>query len=507
VSGTGSCPSCGSPVTFRAATTLSAVCPHCRSIVVRGGADLALVGTTNEVLVSGSALRIGLQGRRQGLTFTLIGRVQLRHGLGGVWDEWLVSFSNGRLAWLAEHQGRYVLLAEANVHNAPSLAIPDEARPGAVFVTPVGELIVVEHGIATVVAQEGELPSRVLPDARRPFVDFTSRSGRWATLDFGILGTSEPRRFFVGRELSPGELGLPARERVEPVLPRNEGAKTARCPSCGSPVSKLRTDTESLTCRHCHAVLSVQADSTLALLFAQGRLRYQPRIELGTTATLDESFFANASRGSKKRPWPARLTVTLVAHLVRSVEVDGERYTFDEYLLETTGDGFFWLIESDGKWLFARPLGAGLVDVHKQSVHVEGRVFRLEQATEARVEQVTGELYWRVRLHDTSRLTDYRSAPRTISREETPTEVVWTECLDVPAAAMERFFNVRSADNVRAADEEDDEKSPGDGKGKRFVLVLVCFIVVILLEGQCDDDEETQTGRGVSGGSGFHFGK
>jgi hypothetical protein len=101
-----------------------------------------------------------------------------------------------------------------------------------------------------------------------------------------------------------------------------------------------------------------------------------------------------------------------------------------------------WLIESDGAWLFARPLDAGLVTKKGLAVQLEGRTFHHQQTNTARVEQVTGELYWRVNKSDTAKMRDYRSAPRTLSCEETANEALWTECLDVPRSEIGRVFGV-----------------------------------------------------------------
>jgi len=43
----------------------------------------------------------------------LTGRAQNRHELGGVWDEWYATFSNGWVGWLAEAQGKFYLTSSA----------------------------------------------------------------------------------------------------------------------------------------------------------------------------------------------------------------------------------------------------------------------------------------------------------------------------------------------------------------------------------------------------------
>ena len=72
----------------------------------RGLNDL---GKVAEIAESQSPLRLGLKGSYNGNRFELTGRAQLKHELGGYWDEWYATFSNGWVGWLAEAQGRFYL--------------------------------------------------------------------------------------------------------------------------------------------------------------------------------------------------------------------------------------------------------------------------------------------------------------------------------------------------------------------------------------------------------------
>ena len=72
----------------------------------RGLDDL---GKVAEIMDSESPLKLGLKGQYKDQRFELTGRAQLRHEMGGVWDEWYATFSNGWVGWLAEAQGRFYL--------------------------------------------------------------------------------------------------------------------------------------------------------------------------------------------------------------------------------------------------------------------------------------------------------------------------------------------------------------------------------------------------------------
>ena len=104
-----SCPSCGGPIEFTAGSTIVLVCPFCRSAVARTDRGLQDRGKVAEIAETQSPLKLGLKGTFNGQRFELTGRAQMRHELGGYWDEWYATFSNGWVGWLAEAQGRFYL--------------------------------------------------------------------------------------------------------------------------------------------------------------------------------------------------------------------------------------------------------------------------------------------------------------------------------------------------------------------------------------------------------------
>lgn len=75
------CPNCGAAVEFASAASASAVCSFCRSTLVRDGEALRRIGTSAELFDDHSPLRLGAGGKRQGLAFTLVGRLQYAYEL------------------------------------------------------------------------------------------------------------------------------------------------------------------------------------------------------------------------------------------------------------------------------------------------------------------------------------------------------------------------------------------------------------------------------------------
>src|SRR5262245_11091841 len=154
------CPSCGAPIEFKVGSPIVLICPYCRSAVSRTDRGLEDLGKVAEIMDSESPLRLGLHGTYKGNRFELTGRAQLKHELGGFWDEWYATFSNGWVGWLAEAQGNFYLTFYQPLPEGIRLPSFDQLQVGQ----PVNELpvptplMVVEKGIATAVAADGEIP-------------------------------------------------------------------------------------------------------------------------------------------------------------------------------------------------------------------------------------------------------------------------------------------------------------------------------------------------------------
>ncbi|MGB6115092.1 MAG: DUF4178 domain-containing protein, partial [Comamonas sp.] len=101
------CPGCGAPVAFRSAQSTHAVCAYCHSTVARSGDVLSRVGRMAELFEDHSPLQLFATGTWEGVSFTLIGRLQF-HGEEGGWTEWNAWLDDGRGATLGEDNGAYV---------------------------------------------------------------------------------------------------------------------------------------------------------------------------------------------------------------------------------------------------------------------------------------------------------------------------------------------------------------------------------------------------------------
>src|SRR5262249_29613806 len=148
-----------------------------------------------------------------------------------------------------------------------------------------------------------------------------------------------------GREVTLADLGLagavaPDREA------RRVSATQLNCTQCGGPL-ELRAPDQSLrvTCPNCGALLDV-SQGRLQFMQALAPGKFVPIIPIGSTGELE------------------RAKQMVIGATVRSVEFEGIRYYWEEYLLYNFQLGFRWLVRSDDNWSYVQAVPAGDV-LHK----------------------------------------------------------------------------------------------------------------------------------------------
>jgi Domain of unknown function (DUF4178) len=484
------CPGCGAPVDFASAASTSAVCSFCRSTLLREGEALRRIGVSAELFDDHSPLQLGASGQRQGLGFTLVGRLQYGYD-GGTWNEWHALFDNGtgvqRSAWLSEDNGAYVIAFDTPLPaDAPAIDNLASAQSAGQRVTADGRAWDVASVVrAKLIAAQGELPSPPKLQGEFTVVDLRNPAGEVGTLD-----NIDPAQthWSVGRSVTLTELKM---QGLKDSSEKTLSARSVTCPSCGANLQIKLATTQSIACHQCKAVVDVSGGAGAELShYAQnnaGTSGAEPQIALGSTGRL----LLDGALGGPLAPWQ------VVGYQERCDIPDSseEETTFwREYLLFNQTLGFAFLVDSNEGWSWVKPITGTPTVRGDQAVLFDGAQefsFKKTYTYGAKVTWVQGEFYWRVKAGERALVTDYEgqggSAGRRLSREQTGNEVTWSAGKTISASEVAAAFGIAPAGQA-ALQRDVVPLSNGSGVSKALILFIVVVVVIVLLS-QCSGND------------------
>ncbi|HEY0634747.1 MAG TPA: DUF4178 domain-containing protein [Gammaproteobacteria bacterium] len=447
------CPSCGAQVAFTSAASVMAVCPYCRATVLRDGATAENVGRLSEILDDFSPVQLGTQGKWQGKSFTVMGRLRLKYE-DGAWNEWSIDFDDGSQGWLSDASGQYVV-----TRHRPSATTPppyEQIRVGMRTKVAGRTYTVTDARTCVCVGGEGELPAQAFDGRAFPSVDL--RSGKsFITFDYSDV----PPSVYAGEASSREELefsNLRTGEAIEAATGKLRGGVAGfDCPSCGASLEYHPGFGESIACSYCKALVALEGSRKTVILKQREIDARGPTLPLGARGTL---------RGKSYQ---------VIGFMSRADEEGGE---WEEYLLFDRDGGFQWLTYGDNEWYFGEVLNT-LPEELSDGVYHDSKMFRLESEYSASTRYVLGEFNWRVKVGDSAQVTEWIHEGYLLSRELYQNEVTWTYSTRISSTALAKAFGLPLApdDNERPTALPSIRNLPWDWV---FAAWVVAFVVDII---------------------------
>lgn len=474
----GTCPSCGAYIEFTAGSSASCVCSYCRHLVVRSDLDLKTLGRVADVTYGDDSLAPGDRGRFRAHDFVVVGRLVIKHPLGGTWEEYHAIFDGASPGWISRAQGRWSVTQRVDA-SAPAF---DEVEVGgSASLGEFGTFRVSEKSKGTFFSAEGELPFAAAPGTERAFVDLSGAGQSWATIDYGDQAEGTSTVVYVGVEATYAALNL--QERGGPRPAESTPLADVTCPQCGAPIELRDKGAERVACAHCSAISEI---ATHKIVVGDQHARTTPKIALGSKGTLDGV------------EW------TVIGFMRRSASIEGEYFAWSEYLLYAIHEEYRWLVEDEGQWWLGKSIPAGDVDDARfpESIRYDGRPFSLRNQQDAVVDFVVGEFYWKVTFGERTGVADFARGHDLVSREDNATEINWTFSKLVPSAEIRAQFGVTADAPVQYDGADDRAVRAGALSSALPMIGTVLFFIVFAVLWFTSESSGGSGGGHFSGGSG-----
>ncbi len=243
--------------------------------------------------------------------------------------------------------------------------------------------------------------------------------------------------------------------------PEANSVRTLTCPACGGTIAlRAAGYTVTLACEYCGTLIdATHPDARIIARYQE--VQASLVLPLGTRGVL---------RGVE---WE------VIGWMQRS----DDWASWDEYLLFNPYAGYRWLIAQNGHW----SLGTMLTAAPRRDggdYHVGDQRFTLfYNGNIARVTRVAGEFYWRVRVGEAVRATDYVRPGFMLSQEQDDRERSWTISELLSGREMRAAFDVPPPPIwLPGATPLAHQPSPFGFRMKRWLpLATLAFLALLLL--------------------------
>ncbi len=426
------CPQCGAPVKFTSTASVMAVCGACRSTLLKDADSVRRIGETAEVLEDYSPLCLGAAGKYEDKRFDVIGRIQLRYE-EGYWNEWYLWFEDGSDGWLSDASGQYAVTRRRKVKDVHGMPPFEEIAPGVEIKLDGQRYTAADVRVSQAGGAQGELPFVPGDGWQARAADFRSLD-TFLTLDYS--DGPEPV-LYIGKAFDLSAMqaaSLRSPEQVEETAGRFRGQiKALDCPNCGAPISFVAALATQVICPSCAAAVDCSGPTAEVIEKARKVEAIQTTLALGARAEIDGAAYT-------------------IIGLMKCADPDPEEPSdWIEYLLFNPTKGFIWLVETDEGWERVQVCDSWPSHNDATSVRWRSKLYKKLYDYTSRVELALGAFNWRVKVGDSTAITDYQATSLKLTRELTDTELGWSASTPVGAAQVARWFGKPQLAGQKAA--------------------------------------------------------
>lgn len=194
------CPKCGAPLSILSEEIRAVKCEYCDTVIqLDNYQNISRIGKYIPKKTGTGPLKVGMQGRFRGKAFKIIGLLEYTED-GDSWWEYLVSFEDGRIAWISYDDGYWSILFKEKIKSE----IPKHPRVGSKIRINDMAVIVEEVGSARITNIVGQIPFTVDADEEIGYIDGYTPDDTLVSVEY----TEDEIELFVGYEVSRKELGI-----------------------------------------------------------------------------------------------------------------------------------------------------------------------------------------------------------------------------------------------------------------------------------------------------------
>lgn len=447
------CPSCGTMLPFTTDITHSCVC-SCGKVIHRSSSGNLEISSFTSLSESDSLLQPGTTGSWKGQAFTVKGRFRIWLE-EAVLNYWTVTFDSGGWALLEEGYGLFTMMQETAVPESMTGKRIGELKLSSEFKTEEGALFYLQEknaGVNIEVEKEAFLP---ITKGRVLLSDFASESSGTMSI---IEWQEKVKTAYTTQSSSFHDFNFKNLRAVSFI------EKSIYCDSCSSKIIiKTYPYANCCSCSNCKTIYILDplrgyvSGKTMTASF-------DPHLPIGAKGTIDSVEFEVLG-------W--------------TLKEENNHYAsrWREYCLFNAKDGFAFLSEYDGNWIFLKEKKNAPV-LNKdgvKSIEYNGENFeRFNQYTH-KVIAANGSFPYNIFDNQNTLATEYISPPEIWIREKHSSEGIrWYYGTHISKKTLERAFNNEVSlpykEGVGAVEPKGYISIPNLAKGTLLALLLLLIV-------------------------------